>query len=350
MSEPESPDVPGDEDPQPRRRRRAPGRVAAVGGAVVVVLAIGSGVLWMSERGSGRDSPSAGEAWSAPATSVPDAAGLDDIAASAPCGRVASATQLAGVDTVAAFPAVAVVNCRTDVKSYAGEGEWVVLVRQVTVDGLPQLMSALTRPDEQASSGDTACAAVGYGPLTILLAGRSGAYLHPRAPATACGAPQPAVLAAVNGLTWRTVSVSRIEQTRTEASITSGCDMGWKNETAIDAANASDSAGGPVFTTDAETPLRVCIYRVADDDPQVGAFERGLTLDGSDSRRLRDALTGPGPGGGCAVQDTFAVIRAAGQWVTLELGGCWRLVREIDNPATYGSADADVVKELLGLS
>jgi hypothetical protein len=315
---------------------------------VVVVLAIGSGLMWLSARDAGRVSPSADEAGSAPATVALDAATLDDIAKSAPCDRVTSASHLAGADTVAAFPAVAVVDCRTEVKSYPGEGEWAVLVREVTADGLLPLMSALTQPDEEGPAGETACAAVGYGPLTILLADRAGTYLHPRAPQTSCGAPRPAVLSAISGLTWHIVSTTRIDQLRTEPSITNGCEMGWKNETAIYAANAHDSRGGPVFTADADTPLHVCLYRVAD-DPQAGEFERGITLDGSDSRRLRDALTGPSPAAGCAAQDSFAVIRDGGQWVNVELGGCWRLIRENDNPVTYGTADAEEVKKLLGL-
>ncbi len=314
--------------------------------SVAVVVAVAAGALALSGQFGRASSGHAGSAGSSLPPAETDTAVLDRIAAAAPCARVQGDTAPA---RVAAFPTVAVVSCESGFRIYPGEGEWQTLVRRVTGSGLGALVTALTRPDERRRSGEYACPAIAYGPLQILLADGQGHYLHPRAPVTYCDAPQPAVFLAIRQLPLRTVSVTRVVQERSAASVSSGCDMQWKNELALaGTAGPHPGPGGPVFVQRPTSRLYACLYRTAPGDAEAGLFVRGVPLSAARSLTLRAALTGAGPRGTSAAQSAFAVVRADGQWVNVELGGCWRVLRDDRNPASLGTADAAVVSQLLG--
>ncbi len=315
-------------------------RWAAVGGVAAVLLVV-AGAALIELRHPGSTAP---QSRSAPL----DTAASDRLALNAPCDRVTGREEPAGLAQIATFDTVAVVECRFDNKAYPGEGEWSVLIRRVADAGLADLLTALQRPDDDPNPPQGGgCALVGYGPLRILLADGQRRYLHPRAPTTTCGVPQQQVQSVIDGLDWRTVSVTRIEQTRSQASIDAGCEMAWKNENAMGMGGHLGS-GGPVFVQHPDADLKVCLYKRAG-DPDVGEFDRSVVLSGTEGQQLREALAGPGPAGECAAQTGFAVIFAGGPYVNVELGGCWRVVRgDLDSSST-GSAQPDVVKRLLGL-
>ncbi len=332
-------------EPHPERPSR---RIAAAVAAVAAVLVVVAGVLAVADKGHSRPT-AAHDPTGARRGALLGNSRLDQLAEHAPCHLTSRDSDLAGRQVVEQFAASAVIRCSSAERVYPGEGEWQVLIRQVSGSGLNRLLSALTRADQKSSAGQI-CSAIGYLPLTILLADRAGRFLHPRAPTTACGAPQPAVVRAIDHASWRTVSVSRIRQTRTADSISSGCDMGWKNENALyEKSGVRAGVGGPVFARNPDAQLQVCLYRTTD-DPDGGTLTRSLILTRDQSRQLRAALTGGGPTRTCARQPSFAVIRVrGGQWVNLELGGCWRLIRNDSNPITYAIAQSEVVKEVLQL-
>jgi hypothetical protein len=226
---------------------------------------------------------------------------------------------------------------------------WEVAVRRVAVGGVPALAAALRLPSRHAR-GDVACTAnLVLLPPTILV-DRSGRFVAPRSPVDECRKPLAAVQRAVAAVTWRVVSVRKVRMVVTPRALAAGCAMEWKNLLWYDDKfGARRSTGGPV-TSRTPRVANVCVYRVTAAEPDVGSFTRGFRLDSSQIQRLLQAVTGPGPTGSCPAVRAFAVVTfgaaANGQWVDVELGGCWRVEREF--PSSVGSADPAVAAAILG--
>jgi hypothetical protein len=327
--------------------RRRPGRrSSATLGAVLVTLAVVAAAQYAAGSHGRGPATHGSAARPGPRLSVTR---VELLVRNAPCPVAFRDRHVATTRAVRDFAASVVIRCVDSRRTYPAAGEWQVLTRQLSVSSVAPVLSALSRPD-QSSSGSQICSAVGHGPLNILLADAHGRYLHPRAPTTDCGAPQPAVQRALAAIKWRTVSVSKVQQTRSVASIASGCDMQWKNEPAIPSkSGVRPGSGGAVFTRSPPLPLRICLYGRAT-DPFVGRLRRSVVVGGASVQRLRGALARPGPSGSCNSQPNFAVIRTGhDQWVNLELGGCWRVVRDDRNPLRVGSADGAVVRSVLHL-
>jgi len=253
---------------------------------------------------------------------------------------------------IKAFGAVAAVNCHIEDRTYPGDGQWEVLVRQILPTGqLPGLLAALTQPNQTRPSNG-GCSLVGYLPLPVLLVNADGKYLHPQFPRDSCGAPRRgASYSDIDKLAWRTVSVTKIVQTETQDALTSGCTMNWKNLFTIEADRAHPDPGSPVLNHTPSATLTACIYKTST-DPEVGNFERAVVLNADQSQKLRTALDGAGPAATttCPVQTSFAVINAAsGGYVSVELGDCWRVLRDDNNPPTIGLANTSSVKAILHL-
>jgi hypothetical protein len=319
-----------------------PRRVIAVASAAVLVLVIAAGVVFLSRERS----PDGGGSTSAPPYTAADTATQNRLAQSAPCTRLPR--DLSGAGAIAGFKTVAVVNCRIAERTFAGQGEWEVLVRQVAISGVPQLLDALVEPNDPATP-NTACSGVGYLPPQFVLVDRAGNYLHPRFPTDGCGAPKASYGRAVKQVVWRDVSVQRLRQTRSATSVASGCAQAWKNENSIeDSSGIPSSAGGPVFGSTPAVPLKACIYRRAG-DPMAGNLVRSVTLKGPDATSLRSALGGVGPTGSCPAQPDYAVVFAGHQYVNVELGGCWRVRRDDGGHTTLGTADPQQLAALLRL-
>ncbi len=326
---------------------RIPLSVALAGVSLVLLLA---GVVGCAAHDPARHDTGRSPARTVHSDPVTPPAELDRLARDAPCAQVQEGQHPAGRSEIARFDARAVVNCRTSERTYPGAGQWQVLTRQVAVHGLARLLDALTRPDVVTPGGEM-CAAIGYGPLTILLAGPAGQYLHPRAPATTCGAPQPATLRAIAALAWRTVSVTKLRLITSPAALASGCEMQWKNEIAMEGGSVSRLASGAVNLGAPTDPLVACIYGSAHPASDPGTFQRAVQVDGPRAKELRAALSLPGKAGSCPSQTTFAVLRLqGGPWVNVELGGCWRVMRNDENPVALGRAQPATVRRLLGVT
>lgn len=351
------------EDLRPPRRSPS-GRSRAVLAAVAIcLLIIGIGVAL---RTTSRDHRAATGPTSTPsgtATSTVSAPGLDQVVRKAPCGLATfpppgtrTRTENAGAAAVARFRAIAVVNCRDGSRTYPGDGLWEVLTRQANTADLAAVTTALTRPDESPVPGENGCAAIGYGPLPVLLVDAAGKYLHPRAPQTACGAPLPVVTRTLAAVRWRTVTVTRVRQLQSEASLTSGCLPQYKDMIRVETdptmgRGPAADPGSPVLTRLAGSALTACIYRTGGADPIAGTFTRAVKLSVARSSEIRAVLARPGTIGSCARQKEFALIGdTKGRNVAVELGGCWRVLRNDNQPVTLGRADASVLRDLLGLT
>lgn len=336
------------------QRRR---RIAAIAGTAVAILALAGGVVALVQQQSGKPGnalhqPTAKASTPATSPSPSNNRELDRFAAKAPCQGgyadpepVYAAPQPPGQAAVRNFDAVAVVRCQWTSRRYPGDGEWALLVRQVGTRGLPGLIKALTQPSQRQTNGP--CAAIAYVLPPLYLVDAAGKYLHPAPPTDGCGAPLPGFAHAIAAMTWRTVSTTKLNQVQSQQSIDTGCAQQWKNEAEMYARfpMRPDPGHQPVLAHVPDTALHVCIYRTGS-DPEIGNLERGTTLSRQQSEQLRTALAGPGRRGDCASQRAFAVVDNS---INVELGGCWRVVRNDVNPVTIGTADPALVKQLLDL-
>lgn len=330
------------------------------------VLVAGVAVTIALVRPDGHGKPLAGSTEGSQSTTALSPVDLKSVTANVPCSS--ASTSPVTREALRAFPAVAAMYCTQERRVYPGDGEWQVEVRYGSISDISAFKAVFEEPDRPLippsaiPSGESfACAtsSIYLAPVTFVDAG-GDSILAPIPKDSQCGKPLPEVIAAEQHQPWTELTVTKLEQTKPQSEVANdnaaaaaGCASQWKNEIAMYTslgATPYTSPGGPVLTYQPDAPLHVCIYRTQPGgDPIAGMFVRGLSLDASDSSRLRGALTGPGPNGTCPTQDTFAVIRTPnGGYVNVELGGCWRVKRD-GARLTVGSADSVVVRSMLHL-
>ncbi len=242
--------------------------------------------------------------------------------------------------------AVAAVMCGDGFRVYPGQGQWEVFVRKVAVRGVAASQRYFEQPDRPSWPPKNAvCAAYLAGIVPMAFVDAQGHWLVPRTPVDRCLHP----LGLPNGkqptpTRWHVVRVHRIKQVVSAAAVAVNCPMKWGNSVAW-AGPPRNSTGGPLFIR-APKNVRICIFQTPPNRFALGHFIGGFHLDESRTRRLLRALTGAGPGRGCAKQRTFAVvIRSPGSVASVELGGCWR----VDRPDRLaGTAKPAVVRAILG--
>jgi len=107
--------------------------------------------------------------------------------------------------------------------------------------------------------------------------------------------------------------------------------------------------GGPVFTRRPSTKRRVCIYRTTK-HLDTGEFLRAVRITGANVADFDAAVSSSGPAGECSAQREFAVVFGPGHWLNIELGGCWRVLRDDNGAERFGSADPATLQRLLGIN
>ena len=324
------------------RRRATVGWTVATTAATVVAVVLGVSLLTgprdgLPVRGTGKPTATA-----SPTATLPSG-DLLSLTRHVMCRTAGSGA--VSHDELAAFHAVTAVSCTTDTREVPGQGTWTVDVRRVATAGVPALQAAFERPDEPVTEG-LACPAIGFVPLRLVLVDAAGNTLAPGPPLDGCHLPQPAFTGALDQVAWREVSVHKIQQVVTPQAQAAHCSRAFKNMTYLEAhPGEGSSPGGPVLESPPAT-VRVCIYRASGADLDVGTFRRSLSLSTEQTRRLLAALAGPGPSGSCPAERDFAVLdTGGGRWVTVELGGCFRVA---GSGSRLGTADPTVVTALLG--
>jgi hypothetical protein len=248
---------------------------------------------------------------------------------------------------------VKAVECVEASRDFPGKGRWLVVLRQVATAKVTTLQAGFQQIPHLASEGG-ACPADNDALPAIALVDAAGRSIEPVGHRDECGHFTQQLHRDIIDLPWHTVGMVKVRQQVSQAALTAGCDQQYENENADNALDGSPraSSGGPVFDR-AVSRLRVCIYRSQPVDratrATVGDFVRGERLGPEQSRQLLAALTGAGPSGSCPPQGQFAVVHAAGNYLNVELGGCWRVARDEDNPADTGSANATALRSLLGV-
>jgi hypothetical protein len=247
-----------------------------------------------------------------------------------------------------AFQPVTALVCLTDVRTFPGEGQWEVVVRQIAVAGVNDLHRAFEQPNLPRSTGTCGLVAVNSPPVALVAA--SGSYLIPTGPRDGCG--EPLRLTAMQSVQWQDVTVTKQRQLVTPEAMAAGCEMRWKNVAYLYQQSPSRlSPGGQLFPS-APATLKVCYYQTPASDPDIGTFVRGITLDAQRTTQLLAALTGPASDAACQASRAFVVITAsnaaaAGPWAGVELGGCSRVARSYPKQ-DFGSANPGVVQSILG--
>jgi hypothetical protein len=309
---------------------------AAAAAAVAAIAVVASG------NGSPRRPATGPHATPSPSSSSTSPIDAEALTSAVPC-QPSAAGALADRDAVRALGAVAAVNCIDREQTYE-DGEWTVEVRRISATGIAAFLDAIDRPDEPPTNGS--CTADLRVDPAIALVNPSGGYLFPRFPRDACSQPMQDLAKRITD--WQEVSTRRVRQQFTRAELDGHCEPAWKNMLAMDPGE-HPSEGGPVLARAAAgEPLHACLYRTGADS-QVGEFERAITVAPADADRLRTALAAPGTAGECAPQASFAVVQALGHGeVTVELGGCWRVLRDDLEHSGIGTADAAVVQTVLG--
>ncbi|NJC72586.1 hypothetical protein HC031_23120 [Planosporangium thailandense] len=234
------------------------------------------------------------------------------------------------------------------VKAVAGDGEWELHDEQRATGPFDALVRALRAPSERGDARRI-CSAVGMVPIVITLTDADGRTTTPAIPQDRCGLPQQKARQAIQALPWRTVTETRVRQTRSQTELESGCPGQYKPVIAIEAAVGRGAAGtAPLFPGTPPTTLQVCRYTL---DPTsavevtgsgtlaAGRLTTATTLTGPAVARLVAGLNAAPPVTGRCDQPEapFAVLADSG--VVVETGGCHRTLsaagglRQVD-PAT----------------
>ena len=244
--------------------------------------------------------------------------------------------------TLRRFHAVTAVSCFGGTRTYPGRGQWEVLVRKVAVGSVSGVQRYYEKPDQlnQPKKGTICSLVLVVFPVATFVDAQGRWETPARYPRDRCGQP----LGYPPPIHWRLVRVRRIRQLVSAPALAAHCAMRVGNTVAW-AGPPRNSTGGPLFDV-APWRARICIYRTPPDNFATGDFVRGFRLDVSRTRRLIQALQGPGPRRGCPKQRTFAEVGASvGNAATVELGGCYRVERP-DRLA--GTAKPSVVRAILG--
>jgi hypothetical protein len=237
-----------------------------------------------------------------------------------------------GAPLPADFDAVAVVRCKDEVETVAGDGTWDMALAQRATSDIGALTTALRTPSsEPPTASDFACSAIGIAVPNFALVDAEGHIVRPILPHDECGEPLTKVLDAVNALPWKTETEQKLSQDQTQAEIDTGCLPAYKDVFDL------PSPGAAPWTTSLE-PTIACEYTVsgsAGGSVGLGEFDHGLKLSAAQRLTISTALkgSGSGPASGstsakaCSAQaSTFALLMVSpSENVVVELDGCLRV-------------------------
>ena len=223
------------------------------------------------------------------------------------------------------FDAVAVVRCKDEEETIPGDGVWDVALAQRATTGLSALTAALRTPSSgPPTASDFACSAVGFLLPNFALVDARGQIVRPRLPHDECDQPLTEALNAVNAMPWQTETEQRLSQVQTQAESDTGCPPAYKNVFDLPSPKATP-------WTELTEPTTACEYAVSSTSGGVGigAFVRGVRLDGAQRLAVSTALTSAAstPAKACSTQaTTFALLMVSlSENVVVELDGCLRM-------------------------
>jgi hypothetical protein len=249
---------------------------------------------------------------------------------------------------------VSVDRCRSEIRAVPGDGQWEFRIDERATTNLAPLAAALRRPSEPIGA-HTVCDLVLHDQPVITVRDQLGRQITPTVPQTACRAPLPAVVQALDNLVWVPFATTKLGQVQTELEVTSGCPGGYKQMVALEASMDRGEVARPEPVPTTAAHLRVCRYDLDPSSVVVtnihgGDLVAASTLDGSAARALLTAVADARPVTGiCAhPESSFVVVsppdgRAPN--ITIELTGCYRAW--VDSENYLRQLDAATVHSLL---
>jgi hypothetical protein len=241
------------------------------------------------------------------------------------------------------FDVTTVRRCVVGIVAVPGDGEWTVRNYQEATDGLDSLLSALRAPSSPLGT-ENACPAIAVVPIELTLVDAAGKTVEPSVPTDSCGLPSPAVMRALEALSWKTVKQEKVGRSRSQIEVESGCPGRYKPVVALMASDGdgrtppTPPARGPLFDGTPPSALTVCRYKLDTSETimlsnakpiAIGALESAGKLTGENLARFLAALGGAPPVTAVCkqTQSPFVVLMpedGRGGWITVELDGCFR--------------------------
>lgn len=166
-----------------------------------------------------------------------------------------------GTPLAADFVPVSASRCTTTFTVLAGQGEWMMRDDQVATGPFDALVRALRTPSEQGDE-ETICTADAVAVPVITLTDARGRTTVPAVPTDVCGKPQRATMDAIAALPWKSVTRTKLRQSRTQLEMDSSCPGAYKPMIALTAAEPARGATEPLFAGTAPTTLTVCRYKL----------------------------------------------------------------------------------------
>lgn len=202
--------------------------------------------------------------------------------------------------------------CEQAARQVPGDGMWMFEDVKHVTDGLDQLISTYSMPDQTASPGSNfACSTVTYRGGIVWLHGTQTVAV--RSPTDACGAPLPPAANAYAALITTIVSSQKLRQVQTQQSANTGCSDQYKDVLIYNglAGDPSKTEGGPQPIPDAGS-FKACFYKTSQDaqgDP-IGQLYGSKTLTSAERSAFNSALVAAFPDPTCKLADhtTFAVV------------------------------------------
>jgi hypothetical protein len=234
------------------------------------------------------------------------------------------------------FHAVAIVRCISEQRAVKGDGTWVFDIAQRATANLSGLVGLLREPDQSPSpNSQVACAAALLLVPAFGLVGPDGTVIRPRLPVTECGQPQPAVLAALNALSWKTETETKVTRVLTELEAATGCGPDYKYLPGFSPSLSHSAVPWSQVKHPRMSPITlVCAYRIDQSSypaPE-GTFTTGTKLTAQQAPGVQQAVdsasTPASAAPPCSARATrFAVLGSRDDLPYLvELDGCRRLV------------------------
>lgn len=298
----------------------------------VVTLAAGCGTATAPQGGAAGSGAGSAAASSAPAASSPPAASGTPVPTTTggpvTPGQPACAGWPSGAPRgllPASFVPVAALRCVENYQVIPGKGQWLTATLERADKDLGPLTAALRHPPGRNKPG-MMCPEIAIRPVEIALVSSDGTTFLPVLPLSGCGPVQQQVLAALDALSWRPVSVRLVTQVQTPQGVASGCAASYPDPFLTYGA-LPPSPGGAVLGT-RPASLKICVYR-SGGATNGARFARAATVTGVTEQRLLAGLSGAGRGTPCTLpHSSFAVIQGGGSpLVYVELGGCDRVFR-----------------------
>ena len=206
---------------QPRAREAIPAIAKAIATLAVAALAAGCGAVAASSNGAGSAPSASASPTTGSATSGSGVAGTGSAAAPSPVPTITQTGSLTnpGPTQCANWPAhvpsgplpdsfvpVTVLRCVTGTKLIPGKGLFLAGTLQRAESNLGPLVAALHASSRHPKPG-MMCPMLAMLPTHIVLIAKDGSMISPNIPVDACGTEQQQVIAALNSLSWQTLSV-----------------------------------------------------------------------------------------------------------------------------------------------